>query len=78
MNRAFLSSGSSGRDEAISSNWVINELFGRLKKDDLDLTRSPVSPAQLGEIIDLIKDGDINGKIAKELFEIVYIDGGQK
>ena len=66
-----------GRDGKIAANWVINELFGRLKKDDLDITRSPVSPAQLGEIIDLIKDGDINGKIAKELFEIVYIDGGQ-
>ena len=49
----------------------------QLKKDDLDITRSPVSPVQLGEIIDLIKDGNINGKIAKELFEIVYIDGGQ-
>ena len=47
-----------------------------VKKDDLDITRSPVSPAQLGEIIDLIKDGEINGKIAKELFEIVYIEGG--
>jgi aspartyl-tRNA(Asn)/glutamyl-tRNA(Gln) amidotransferase subunit B len=66
-----------GRDGKIAANWVINELFGRLKKDDVDITRSPVSPAQLGEIIDLIKDGDINGKIAKELFEIVYIDGGQ-
>ena len=66
-----------GRDGKIAANWVINELFGRLKKDDLDITKSPVSPAQLGEIIDLIKDGDINGKIAKELFEIVYIDGGQ-
>ena len=66
-----------GRDGKIAANWVINELFGRLKKDDLAITLSPVSPAQLGEIIDLIKDGDINGKIAKELFEIVYIDGGQ-
>ena len=43
-----------GRDGKIAANWVINELFGRLKKDDLDITRSPVSPAQLGEIIDLI------------------------
>jgi aspartyl-tRNA(Asn)/glutamyl-tRNA(Gln) amidotransferase subunit B len=66
-----------GRDGKIAANWVINELFGRLKKDDLDITRSSVSPAQLGEIIDLIKAGEINGKIAKELFEIVYIEGGQ-
>ena len=66
-----------GRDGKIAANWVINELFGRLKKDDLDITRSPVSPAQLGEIIDLIKDGEINGKISKELFEIQNaIDNG--
>src|SRR5690606_30610998 len=55
---------------------VINELFGRLKKEDHGITESPVSPAQLGGIIDLISRGDISGKIAKELFEIVYKDGG--
>jgi aspartyl-tRNA(Asn)/glutamyl-tRNA(Gln) amidotransferase subunit B len=66
-----------GRDGKMAANWVINELFGRLKKDDLDIRNSPVSPTQLGEIIDLIKNGEINGKIAKELFEIVYSDGGK-
>ena len=66
-----------GRDGKMAANWVINELFGRLKKDDLDIRNSPVGPTQLGEIIDLIKNGEINGKIAKELFEIVYSDGGK-
>ncbi|MBT6506476.1 MAG: Asp-tRNA(Asn)/Glu-tRNA(Gln) amidotransferase subunit GatB [Marinovum sp.] len=65
-----------GRDGKMAANWVINELFGRLKKDDRDITDSPVSPAQLGGIIDLIAKGDISGKIAKDLFEIVYNDGG--
>ena len=65
-----------GRDGKMAANWVINELFGRLKKDDRDITDSPVSPAQLGGIIDLIAKGDISGKIAKDLFEIVYSDGG--
>ena len=65
-----------GRDGKMTANWVINELFGRLKKDSLDIAQSPVSPAQLGGIIDLIASGDINGKIAKDLFEIVYTDGG--
>ena len=65
-----------GRDGKMAANWVINELFGRLKKDDLDITDSPVSPDQLGGIIDLIAKGDISGKIAKDLFEIVYSDGG--
>ena len=65
------------RDGKMAANWVINELFGRLKKDDLEITASPVSPMQLGQIIDLIKNGEINGKIAKELFEIVYSEGGE-
>ncbi|BDW85838.1 Asp-tRNA(Asn)/Glu-tRNA(Gln) amidotransferase subunit GatB [Roseicyclus marinus] len=63
-------------DGKMAANWVINELFGRLKKDEADITASPVSPAQLGGIIRLIKSGDISGKIAKDLFEIVYTEGG--
>ncbi|WP_170460583.1 Asp-tRNA(Asn)/Glu-tRNA(Gln) amidotransferase subunit GatB [Ruegeria arenilitoris] len=65
-----------GRNGKLAANWVINELFGRLKKDDRDITDSPVSPAQLGGIIDLIASDAISGKIAKELFEIVYTEGG--
>jgi aspartyl-tRNA(Asn)/glutamyl-tRNA(Gln) amidotransferase subunit B len=65
-----------GRDGKLSANWVINELFGRLKKDGKDITQSPVAPDQLGGIIDLIARGDISGKIAKDLFEIVYTQGG--
>jgi aspartyl-tRNA(Asn)/glutamyl-tRNA(Gln) amidotransferase subunit B len=65
-----------GRDGKQAANWVINELFGRLKKDDREIGESPVSPAQLGAIIDLIAKGDISGKIAKDLFEIVYTEGG--
>ncbi|WP_068112469.1 Asp-tRNA(Asn)/Glu-tRNA(Gln) amidotransferase subunit GatB [Tropicimonas marinistellae] len=66
-----------GRDGKLAANWVINELFGRLKKDDLDIGQSPVSAAQLGEIITLISKGDISGKIAKDLFEIVFNEGGE-
>ncbi|MFT7595214.1 MAG: aspartyl-tRNA(Asn)/glutamyl-tRNA(Gln) amidotransferase subunit B, partial [Paracoccaceae bacterium] len=64
------------RDGKLAANWVINELFGRLKKEDHDIGQSPVSPAQLGGIIDLISKGDISGKIAKDLFEIVFSEGG--
>ncbi|PWK62090.1 Asp-tRNA(Asn)/Glu-tRNA(Gln) amidotransferase subunit GatB [Roseicyclus mahoneyensis] len=60
----------------LAANWVINELFGRLKKEEHAITASPVTPAQLGGIIGLIKSGDISGKIAKDLFEIVYTEGG--
>ncbi len=65
------------RSGKLAANWVINELFGRLKKDeDKSITDSPVSPEQLGGIIDLIASDAISGKIAKDLFEIVYTEGG--
>jgi aspartyl-tRNA(Asn)/glutamyl-tRNA(Gln) amidotransferase subunit B len=65
-----------GRDGKMAANWVINELFGRLKKEGHDITTSPVSAMQLGGIIDLIAAGTISGKMAKDLFEIVYTEGG--
>jgi aspartyl-tRNA(Asn)/glutamyl-tRNA(Gln) amidotransferase subunit B len=65
-----------GRDAKLAANWVINELFGRLNKEGKDLSTSPVSAAQLGGIVDLIKEGVISGKIAKDLFEIVWTEGG--
>ncbi|OSP55287.1 Asp-tRNA(Asn)/Glu-tRNA(Gln) amidotransferase subunit GatB [Pseudoruegeria sp. SK021] len=73
---AYFEDVANGRDGKLAANWVINELFGRLKKDDRTITDSPVSAAQLGGIIALISSGDISGKIAKDLFEIVYTEGG--
>ncbi|MGQ3675802.1 Asp-tRNA(Asn)/Glu-tRNA(Gln) amidotransferase subunit GatB [Xanthobacter sp. TB0139] len=65
-----------GRDGKAAANFVINELFGRLHKDGKDLSTSPVSPEQVGSIIDLIAEGVISSKIAKDLFEIVFTEGG--
>ncbi|WP_299812087.1 Asp-tRNA(Asn)/Glu-tRNA(Gln) amidotransferase subunit GatB [uncultured Roseibium sp.] len=65
-----------GRDAKLSANWVINEFFGRLNKEGQDLSESPISADQLGAIVDLIKEGVISGKIAKDLFEIVWTEGG--
>ncbi|MCE8537507.1 Asp-tRNA(Asn)/Glu-tRNA(Gln) amidotransferase subunit GatB [Ruegeria pomeroyi] len=73
---AYFEDVAKGRNGKLAANWVINELFGRLKKEDHDITDSPVSPAQLGGIIDLIASDAISGKIAKDLFEIVYTEGG--
>jgi aspartyl-tRNA(Asn)/glutamyl-tRNA(Gln) amidotransferase subunit B len=64
------------RDGKVAANWVINELFGRLNKEGHGITDSPVSAAQLGAIVDLIGEGTISGKIAKDLFEIVWQEGG--
>jgi aspartyl-tRNA(Asn)/glutamyl-tRNA(Gln) amidotransferase subunit B len=65
-----------GRDAKAAANWVINELFGRLNKEGKDIMSSPVSPDQLGSLVELITDGTISGKIAKDLFEIVWSEGG--
>src|SRR3977135_1083859 len=64
------------RDGKLSANWVINELFGRLNKEGRDIAASPVSATQLATIVDLIGEGTISGKIAKDLFEIVWQEGG--
>jgi aspartyl-tRNA(Asn)/glutamyl-tRNA(Gln) amidotransferase subunit B len=65
-----------GRDGKAVANWVINELLGALNRTGREIGDSPVSPDQLGAIIDLIRDGTISGKIAKELFETVWNEGG--
>jgi aspartyl-tRNA(Asn)/glutamyl-tRNA(Gln) amidotransferase subunit B len=65
-----------GRDAKQAANWVINELFGRLNKEGKGIADSPVSADQLGAILDLIKDGTISGKIAKDVFDIVFTEGG--
>jgi aspartyl-tRNA(Asn)/glutamyl-tRNA(Gln) amidotransferase subunit B len=64
------------RDGKMAANWVINELFGRLNKEGRDITGSPVTAEQLAAIIDLIGEGTISGKIAKDLFEMVWQEGG--
>jgi aspartyl-tRNA(Asn)/glutamyl-tRNA(Gln) amidotransferase subunit B len=65
-----------GRDAKAAANWVINDLFGRLNKEGKEIASCPVSAAQLGAILDLIADNTISGKIAKDLFEIVWSEGG--
>jgi aspartyl-tRNA(Asn)/glutamyl-tRNA(Gln) amidotransferase subunit B len=72
----FFEAVAKGRDTKSAANWVINDLGGRLNKEGGEISASPVSADQLGAILDLIKDGSISGKIAKDLFEIVWSEGG--
>ncbi|AQX27867.1 MULTISPECIES: Asp-tRNA(Asn)/Glu-tRNA(Gln) amidotransferase subunit GatB [unclassified Bartonella] len=65
-----------GRDGKMAANWVINDLLGALNKDNRDIEDTPITAKQLGAIIDLIKEGTISGKIAKNLFEIIWNEGG--
>jgi len=65
-----------GRDARLAVNWVTGDFFGALNKAGLDVSSSPVSADQLGALIDLIKDDTISGKIAKQVFEIIWEEGG--
>jgi aspartyl-tRNA(Asn)/glutamyl-tRNA(Gln) amidotransferase subunit B len=65
-----------GRDSKSAANWVINDLTGRLNKEGKDIAASPLSAEQLGAILDLVAEGIISGKMAKDLFEIVWTEGG--
>jgi aspartyl-tRNA(Asn)/glutamyl-tRNA(Gln) amidotransferase subunit B len=73
---AFYEAVAQGRDGKTAANWVINELFGRLNREGRAIADSPVSAAQLGGLLDLLAKGDISGKIAKDLFEILWTEGG--
>ncbi len=64
------------KDGKLAANWVINELLGRLNKEGHDISDSKVTPKQIAGIVDLIAGGTISGKIAKDLFEIVWTEGG--
>jgi aspartyl-tRNA(Asn)/glutamyl-tRNA(Gln) amidotransferase subunit B len=75
-NAAFFEAVAKGRDGKQAANWVINELFGRLNKEGHGIEDSPVSARQLGGVLDLIGSGEISGKMAKELFEILWAEGG--
>ena len=66
-----------GRDGKQAANWVINNLLGKLNESGKEVSESPVSPEQIGAIIDLIKEGTISGQIGKDVFEIVWEEGGE-
>ena len=64
-----------GRDAKIAANWVLNELLGVLNKDGRGLADSPIRAEQLGALIGLIGDSTISGKIAKDVFAVMYQTG---
>ena len=72
----FFENVAKGRDGKQAANWVINELFGRLNKEGKGIADTPVSTLQLGGMLDLLAKGEITGKMAKDLFEILWTEGG--
>jgi aspartyl-tRNA(Asn)/glutamyl-tRNA(Gln) amidotransferase subunit B len=63
------------RDPKQAANWLMVELFGALNKLNKPLEESPISPAQLGELLDLISSGKISGKMAKQVFATMLETG---
>jgi len=65
---AYFETVAKGRDPKLAANWVTQELAAALNKKGLELSASPVTAEALGALLDLMKDGTINGKIAKDVF----------
>ena len=65
-----------GRDAKQAANFVINDLLGALNRTGKAIEDTPISADQLGELLDLVREETISGKIAKDVFEIVWTEGG--
>ncbi len=72
----FFEAVAKGRDPKLSVTWVTVELFGALNKKNVAISDSPISSDQLGALVDLIQDGTISGRIAKDVFGILWSEGG--
>ena len=73
---AFYEDVAKGRDAKLAANWMTVELFGALNKLGKTLAESPITPSQLGELVGLIGDGTISGRIAKDVFAEMVETGG--
>ena len=74
---AYYEAVAEGNDKKLAANWVLNEVFGKLNKEDVAIKDCPVSAAANGAIVGMISDGTISGKIAKQVFEICWSEGGE-
>ena len=68
---------SENKDPKLCANWVITQLLGALNKAGLDITTSPISASQLGGLLIRISDNTISGKIAKQIFDILWAGEGE-
>ncbi len=64
-----------GRDPKAAANWVMGDLFGALNRLGVGVEQSPISAEQLGSLIDLIADGTISGRLAKDVFAEMVTSG---
>jgi aspartyl-tRNA(Asn)/glutamyl-tRNA(Gln) amidotransferase subunit B len=73
----FFEEATKGRDAKLVANWVNGDFFAALNKAGLSISESPISASQLGALVELISDATISGKIAKQVFEIMFETGGE-
>jgi aspartyl-tRNA(Asn)/glutamyl-tRNA(Gln) amidotransferase subunit B len=74
-NAEYFETAAAKRDAKLVANWVITELFGALNRQGRSIEASPVAAASLGRLVDLIADGTISGRIAKEVFAEMLATG---
>jgi aspartyl-tRNA(Asn)/glutamyl-tRNA(Gln) amidotransferase subunit B len=72
---AFFETVARGRDARLAANWITGDFFAALNRTGRTIETSPVSAAGLGALLDLMADGTINGRIAKEVFEAMVETG---
>jgi aspartyl-tRNA(Asn)/glutamyl-tRNA(Gln) amidotransferase subunit B len=75
LSEYFEKTAAASGDPRAAANWVMTDLMGALKADDKEITESPVSPEQLGKLVSLISNGEISGKLAKEIFPKMFASG---
>jgi aspartyl-tRNA(Asn)/glutamyl-tRNA(Gln) amidotransferase subunit B len=71
----FFEIAANGRDAKQVTNWITGDLFGHLNKADLSISKTPVSAEALGGLLDLLADGTISNRIAKDVFEEMFESG---
>lgn len=71
----YFEEAAAGVDAKLTANWVINELLGVLNKNGRTLAESSIAAKQIGGLVALIADNTISGKIAKDVFAIMYETG---
>jgi aspartyl-tRNA(Asn)/glutamyl-tRNA(Gln) amidotransferase subunit B len=72
----FFEAAAKGRDAKLTANWVANELLGHLAKEGLEITESPLAPADIAGLVELIETDVISSKIAREVFEHMWAGEG--
>ncbi len=72
---AYYETVAKGRDPKLAANWVMGDLFAALNRTKRSIEDSPVSAENLGALLDLMKDGTLSGKLAKEVFEAMVETG---